>query len=248
MQYLERTLQVKAALLEQPDLLAEQRATFLAHLGLERERETIGRGNTRWVYDVGVCEISPGTKIHLVLKLMKDHSRMSFSSAAKRWSHNEWSEFGAFETYYDFIAGHIGTIAFKSRAGYEKYTTSSVLGKGLKSTFLLSEHWGGTRVQPGDMGAIPYFQMVVRFGKWFGVLTEGEPSLVEPLGTAEDWGTMDDDTVERGRIIDLGPVQAFLIDLDRGGSIFNRNARYPGNLGIRARGAKYFAPANRLDL
>lgn len=248
MQYLERTLQVKAALLEQPDLLEEQRATFSAHLGLGGERETIGRGNTRWVYNVGVCEIAPGVKVQLVLKLMKDPTRMSFSSAAKRWNHNEWSEFGAFETYYDFIAGHIDTLSFKSRTGYEKYITDSVLGKGLKPTFMLSESWGGTRVKPGDIGAIPYFQMAVRYGEWFGVLTEGEPPLVEPMGTAQDHGTLDDYTVERGRIIDLGPAQTLLIDIDRGGSVFSRRGRYPGNLGIRARGAKYFAKAHRLDI
>jgi hypothetical protein len=53
--------------------------------------------------------------------------------------------------------------------------------------------------------------------------------------------------IEPLRIIDIGPTQCLLIDIDRGGHI-RLNERYPNNLGVRLRGEKYFRSGNRLDI
>ncbi|OGG64535.1 hypothetical protein A3C94_02710 [Candidatus Kaiserbacteria bacterium RIFCSPHIGHO2_02_FULL_55_17] len=247
MQYLERTLQVKAALFGRSDLLEKIRAIFASHIAKDEAHEPIGRGNSRFAYEVAECEVAPGIKINLLLKLKKEPSRLKYSQAAKRSQFSDWSEFGAFEVYYDFIAGHIATISFRSKAGYERYRAVSAFGSRVKHTFSLAEDWGGTKVEQGDMGAIPYFQLVIRHRGWFGQLTEGEPPFIEPKYTAEDRGTMDDYTVEGGRIIDIGPTQCLLIDIDRGGHL-RFDERYPNNLGVRLRGEKYFHPQHRLDI
>ena len=63
MQYVERTLQVKSALLERPDLLEKIRAIFTSHIAIDGVRESIGEGDNRKVYVVGECEISLDTNI-----------------------------------------------------------------------------------------------------------------------------------------------------------------------------------------
>jgi hypothetical protein len=247
MQYLERTLQVRAALLGRPDLLEKIRAIFASHLAKDHVYEPIGRGNSRFAYEVGQCEVAPETKISLLLKLKKEEYLMKYSEAAKCSQFSDWSEFGAFEMYYDFIAGHISTISFRSKAGYERYRSTAVFGDLVSYTFSLAEEWGGTKVAQGDMGAIPYFQMVIRHRDLFGQLTEGEPPFIWPKYTAKDYNTMDQHTVEKGRIIDLDPSQCLLIDIDRGGSL-GLFERYPNNLGMRLRGEKYFRPQHRIDI
>jgi len=245
--YLERTLQVKAALLERPDLLEKMRSVFASHIAKDNKHEPIGRGKSRWAYEIGECEVSPGIKLSLILKLYKESNWLKYSRAAKRSQFSEWSEFGAFEMYYDFVAGHINTVSFKSKAGYVRYVTTSFIGKEVKSTFSFAENWGGTEVAQGDTGAIPYFQLAIRNQDWFGQLTEGEPPFIKPKYTAKDHGTMDDYTIKNGRIIDIDPKQCLLIDIDRGGSR-SINERYSNNLGLNLRGEKYFRPANRLDI
>lgn len=247
MQYLEKTLQVRTALLEQPHFLDEMRAIFASHLAEDDVYEPMVKGNDRWVYQVGECEIASGIAIHLLLKLEADLSFMKYSYAAERSQFSYWSEFGVFEMYYDFVAGHISTISFRSKAGYERYREASVPSMVVSQTFTLSESWGGTRVDQGDMGAIPYFQMAVRYGEWFGYLTEGNPPFIEPKNTASDFMTEDDYTVERGRIIDFDRSQSLLVHIDRGGYLGPRE-RYPNNLGVRLRGEKYFRPKHRLNL
>lgn len=246
MQYIERTLQVKAALLERFDLLEKIRGIFASHITKDETHEPIGEGNSRFAYEVGECEVAPGVNINLLLKLKKKLSLLKYSQAAKRSRFSDWCEFGAFEAYYDFIAGHIATISFRSKAGYKRYCSVSVFGSRVKHTFSLAEDWGGTKVAQDDMGAIPYFQLVIRHRGWFGQLTEGEPPFIEPKYTAEDYGTMDDHTVEGGRIIDIGP-RSLLIDIDRGVR-FSFDERYQNNLGVRLRGEKYFRPQYRLDI
>jgi len=246
-QYIERTLQVKAALLEQPHLLEEMRAIFASHITEDDVHEPIGKGNSRWAYEVGTCEVAPGIEINLLMKLKAGFWSMEYSEAAERSEFSEWSEFGAFEMYYDFIAGHISTVSFRSKVGYERYRANSVFGSRVDQTFSLSENWGGTQVAQGDMGAIPYFQMAVRHSSWFGYLTEGEPPLIEPKRTTRDYGTLDDYTVEGFRIIDLGRTQCLLINIDQGGHL-HYGERYPNNLGVRLRGEKYFRPKHRLEL
>ena len=247
MHYLERTLQVKTALLGRSDLLEKIRCIFASHLAKDNVHEPIGRGNSRFAYEVGECEVAPGIKINLLLKLKKEQSRMKYSKAAERSIFSDWSEFGAFEMYYDFVSGHLSTISFRSKAGYERYRAESVLGSRVNYTFSLADDWGGTKVAQGDMGAIPYFQLAIRNRGWFGQLTEGEPPFIKPKYTAKDYGTMDEYTVESGRIIDLGSTQCLLIEIDRGGHI-RFNERYPNNLGVRLRGEKYFRPEHRLDI
>lgn len=247
MQYLERTLQVKTALLGRSDLLEKIRSIFTSHLAKDGVHEPIGRGNSRFAYEVGECEVALGVKINLLLKLKKEQSRMKYSKAAERSKFSDLSEFGAFEMYYDFIARHLSAISFRSKAGYERYRAESVFGSRVNYTFSLADDWGGTKVAQGDMGAIPYFQLVVRHRDWFGQLTEGEPSFIEPKYTAKNYGTMDEYTVESGRIIDIGSTQCLLIDIDQGGNI-RFDERYPNNLGVRLRGVKYFHPEHRLDI
>jgi hypothetical protein len=247
MQYLERTLQVKTALLGRPDLLEKMRNIFASHLAKGHACEPIGIGNSRFAYEVDQCEVAPGVRVNLLLKLKKDKYQMKYSRAAERSWCNDWSEFGAFEMYYNFVAGHLLTVSFRSKAGYKRYRSTSAPGSRVEFTFSLADNWGGTRVAQGDMGAIPYFQLVLRHQGWFGQLTEGGPSFIKPKHTAECCGEIDSDTVENGRIIDLGPTQCLLIIIDQGGGI-NLNERYPSNLGVRLRGEKYFCPGNRLDI
>ena len=90
--------------------------------------------------------------------------------------------------------------------------------------------------------------MVVKHKRFFAILTEGEPPLIEPVGTANDRGTYDDYTVERGRIIDLGPTQCLLIHVDQGGVTVGFNERHPHFLGLMDRAAKYFKKENRLEV
>lgn len=247
MQYLERSLLVRAVILGRSDIIEKIRAIFASHIAKDGVHEPIGRGNSRFAYEVGECEVSPGVKIVLLLKLYKEEYRLKYSKSATRSLYCDWSEFGAFEMYYDFVAGHISTISFRSKAGYDRYRSGAVFGGRVKRSFTLAEDWGGTKVAQGDMGAIPYFQLAVRHRGWYGHLTEGEPPVIEPNFTAKDSGTLDDYTTEGGRIIDIGPTQCLLINIDRGGEI-KPNERYPNNLGVRLRGEKYFRPQNRLDV
>ncbi len=245
MQYLERTLQVRSALLGQADLLTNIRSIFTDHLVKGGVHQPVGTGTSRWAYNVGACEVAPGININLILKLKVDPVRMKYSQAARRSMFSDWSEFGAFEMYYDFVADHISTISFRTASGYRAIV--SEFDSAIKQSFALSDRWGGTQVDQGDLGAIPYFQIAVRYKQWYGHLTEGEPPFIQPLGTAKHWNSCDDSTVEKDRIIDLGPTQCRLIEIDRGGYM-SLTKRYPNNLGVRLRGGKYFQKKHRLDL
>ena len=247
MQYLERTLQVRTALFKEPHLLEKMRAIFASHIAQDHVHEPIGNGNSRSAYEVGSCEIVPGVKISLLLKLMKNELFLKFRHAAKRSKFSSLSEFGAFELYYDFVAGHVSTVSFRTKAGYDRYCEEAVFGRHPARTFSLDANWGGTMVARGDLGAVPYFNLAVRYQHNFGQLTEGLPPFIKPKRTATCRNTMDDYTVEYDRIIDIGPTQCFLIDIDQGGTS-RFDARYPGNLGVRRRGEKYFRPGNRLDI
>lgn len=247
MQYLERTLQVRAALHERPDLLDTIKNIFAIHVAKDEKCEPIGKGNSRWAYEVGPCEVAVGVTINLLLKLKTSSLRLKYSHSSKRSQFGDLAEFGAFEVYYDFVAGHIENISFRTQAGFKRYKAETILGRTVPFTFALCDRWGGTRVERGDLGALPYFQMAIRHKGLFGHLTEGEPPFIEPKYTAEDRGTMDDYTVESGRIIDIGGTQSLLIDADQGGHI-KHGERYPNNLGLWNRGAKYFSRDYRLDL
>jgi len=104
--------------------------------------------------------------------------------------------------------------------------------------------WDGTRVAVGDMGALPYFQMAVKWGKYFGWLTEGNPPIIAPKGTARHWGS-DENNIERGRIIDLSAHHSSLRGINRKRPLGKYHRDY---LGLIKRGKKYLLPENRLDL
>jgi hypothetical protein len=246
MLYADRTLQIKTALSTRPDLIETIHTIFEDHLNHRYTGKEVGNGSSRTAYEVGVCEIEDGKNIHLLLKL-NPVQYMKYSDAVRHWIGTELSKFGAFETYYDFAAGLITSLSFRSKRGWEECCER---GSHLfPQTFSLNDEWGGTRVGLGDLGAVPYFQIAVRYHrKWFGSLTEGLPPLIEPNGSATCRWARDENTVEDCRIIDLGRSHCTLIEIDRGGSLGSLTERYPGNLGIRARGQKYFSPQYRLDV
>ena len=249
MQYLERTIRVRAALLERPDLLDEIRAIFASHMAKDGVKEPVGRGNSRWAYEVGdLEEVAPNCTVKLLLKLSTSKSRnMEYADASRRSKYSNLAEFGAFEVYYDFVAGILPKVSFRSAKEYTRYLARKYT-RNFGESFALDEPWGGTRVGKHDYGALPYFQMAVRYKKLFGILTEGEPPLIEPVGTANDRGTFDDFTVERKRIIDLGVTQSTLIHIDQGGFMLGFGERHPHFLGLMNRAEKYFKKEARLDL
>ncbi|GEM_PF-3146020 len=228
---------------EQVCLLEMLRSIFDSHILRDRKHMPMGVGETRVVYEIGTCEIGLNMPINLLLKLNKDPDRMTYSEVATC----ECGEFGAFETYYNFVAGYISTISFLSMAKYKKYHATYGVRKKKPYTFSLADSWGGTQVTQGDIGALPYFQMVVKYKGLYGYLTEGLPPLIEPNHTAECYDTDDISTVSHGRIIDLSSNQCLLREIDKGGLI-NLARRHPNNLGVRTRGKKYFLARNRLDI
>ncbi|MDD5251092.1 MAG: hypothetical protein PHT12_00485 [Patescibacteria group bacterium] len=248
MQYLERTLQVRAALLGRPDLLERIRSVFASHVARDGQCQPIGRGGTRWAYEVGRCEVAPETEITVLLKLKKDEGQMGYEIAQRRSPCSDLGEFGAFDVYYDFVTGRLATVSFHTEAGYEQCSAKlSRFGDRVERSFSLADFWGGTHVERGDIGAIPYFQMVVRHRGMFGILTEGLPALVAPKGTASDFCTSDQHTVEDGRIIDLGSMQCLLVALDWGGTTY-AGAHYPGNFRLLRRAERFFRRKSRLNL
>ena len=235
MRYIDRTLQIQSALLERNDLLQKIYAIFDDCLRTENILEPLGKGTGRRVFPVGECKINKNQSVHMLLKVTNDPLHMTWANLLKNSSQEEC---GAFETYYDFTSGHIPIVSFVSKRQHEEYLMSS--GNLIKLSFSLSDDWGGTRVNVGDIGALPYFQLVVKYKTYFGLLTEGEPPLITPLATA----SCDEfeNSIENQRIIDLNRP-ALLVTIDRG-DVCNR----ANNLGLKTRGAKYFKSENRLNL
>ena len=244
MTYLERTLEVRSALLKRVDLLERIRAIFRSVSAKDGVVTPFASGSTNSVFEVGQCELRSGNNVVVILKLKNrflKHRRVllqsKFSFAV---------DLGAYETYYDFAAGYIDKVSFRSKAAHVQHVERRV-GSGLLPLhlcFSLDEHWGGTRLARGDIGALPYFQLVVRFKQFVGLLTEGLPPVVAPMLSVahED----DDSTSEEGRIIDLSHTQSLLIAGDVGET--GVLGRYHGNFGLRRRGEKYFRREHRLDL
>ena len=171
MQYIERTLQMKAALLEQPALIQVIKNIFDSRIDKTDGPQPFGQGNSRWAYEVGPCPLEDGRNVSTILKLYGgDRSyRMSYADASRSGEFGERSELGAFETYYDFVAGHLDKVRFRSQKGFERYKKGNWHNRAAKPEFTLSEVWGGTRVQVGDLGAVPYFQLVVRYRRMYGL-------------------------------------------------------------------------------
>ena len=249
MQYIERTLQMRAALMEQPELLGVIKTIFDARIDKSEDApRPFGCGNSWWAYEVGMCPIANGQSVSVILKIGSEKRRLTdYSEAVRRGQFSAWNEFGTFELFYDYVAGHIDKVSFRSRAGFERYKREFYWNRSPRFEFDLTERWGGTRVDVGDLGAMPYFQLAVRYRGKYGILTEGLPPLIEPEYTAraED---QDEYTVEDGRLIDLDRVNCHLPIMDLGGLHLKYGQRHPNLLGIYKRGEKYFTKESRLDL
>ena len=156
MQYIERTLQVRSALLRRADLLDEIRTIFASHMAEDGVKETTGRGNARWAYEVGDLEIAPNASVKLLLKLGTRRHRVGYADASKRSQFSNLTEFGALEVYYDFVAGISSQVSFRSPSAYKRYLNSGRYNsRFVAERFSLAEHWGGTEVGVGDYGALP---------------------------------------------------------------------------------------------
>ena len=211
------------------------RQTFVSHMSGDEQIEPMGKGNGRFAYSIGMLNIGDMRFVSLLLKLYKaDRKYKSLWEQATDPDSDfgEFCEYGAFETYFQFTNGEITQVEYVD---------------GSQEPFPLTHGWGGAYVEPGDLGALPYFQMAVKYGDLYGQLTEGLPPLIWPKGTAGDSGTGDDYVVERDRIIDLGRTQSQLMLRDRGGN-FSLNDEPPNLLGLNTKGKKYFEPEYRLDL
>lgn len=245
MLYIERTNRVRNVVLGRPDLCERIRRTFEAHFEDRGEVEWLGKGNSRMAYEVGQCELPEGM-LTLVLKLYKK-DRMIGEKYSEVCPRGQWiairEELGVFEVYYDFVSGRLDSLTFSSDENYAEYVAGLQEHPSLIAPKVidLTSRWNGTFVERGDLGAVPYFQMVVRFKDYFGWLTEGNPALIAPRFTAQ--AERDDYTVEGGRIIDLSPSQCLLSEINHG-----REFNVADDLGLTARGNKYFGRHNRLDL
>ncbi|HWQ60439.1 MAG TPA: hypothetical protein VN420_04855 [Candidatus Fimivivens sp.] len=224
------------------------RLIFESHVARDGAIDPIGTGDLRVAYAVGFCKSPEGGEISLILKLMRELNWISYSRASKESAIGDLSEFGAFEVYHDFVTGTLPQVEFRSREAYERYCAGrTILAGSAEFSFSLADDWGGLMVERDDIGAVPYFQLVVRYGDFYGCLTEGEPPLIRPKFTATDEGTYDQHSVENGRIVDLGIPHCLLIEMDRGGSIAV-GRKYEDNLGLLTRGKEYFLSENRIDI
>lgn len=250
MQYIERTLQVKDALLEQPHLLKIVRSIFDARIETNVQApRPFGKGNSRWAYEIGQCPVNDNQHVSIILKLCPgtDGHQRTFSEATRRGEFSEWNEFGVYELYYDHIVGHIEKVRFKSPSAFKQYKRGYPWNLSPVPEFSLADRWGGTSIEVGDLGAVPYFQLAVCYRGRYGILTEGLPTLIKPEYTAYA-DNLDDFTVEQGRIIDMGASNSHLHTMNQGGTTLDFGKRHPDLLGIYKRGEKYFTKVNRLDL
>ena len=264
MQYIERTRLVLEQVRQQPDLLKQIHHICDEHFHgdmqvLEDEGLVSGKGSTRLVYDVGTLQIPDTGTLNLLLKVGKEpRFNEEFAIAAGRHAFihknngtSQREQLGAFEVYYSFAAGFLAEISYKNKEAYAKFCKEAedqpYVRWAAKPLFRLDAHdWEGTRIDVGDVGAVPFFHMAVRYGKWFACLTEGLPALIEPRGTARSDDGVDEKTVEYSRIIDLGSDHSLLIRLN--GEYSLKTHTHGDFLGLIARGEKYFDPENCLEL
>lgn len=256
MQYLERTLQVRAALLEQPQTLKVIRSVF-ERVVTRKESATgsgywVGSGSSRDAFQVGVCIVDGVGEVSVLLKIFnqrhEDSGRTWESACGRpyaRLGQGVAEEYGAFEVYYDFVAGNIPHVSFSSKRKFNEFNTDMRNPQLRQQNMHISlNKWDGTRVDVGDFGALPYFQMAVKWGKYFGWLTEGTPPVIEPKWTAHHNGA-DENNIEQGRIIDLSAHHCTLREINRERPFGEDHRDY---LGLIKRGRKYLLQANRLDL
>lgn len=255
MQYLERTHQVRAVLLGQPRMLDIMRSIFERLMVHQESTEGsgywVGSGSSRDAFNIGKCDIDGLGQVSILLKIYNEshQSHRSWEGACglpyKRLGQGSAEEFGAFEAYYDFIAGHIKHLSFGSKRKLERFN-SELRRPNLRQreVKIPLDDWEGTSVAIGDLGAVPYFQMAIKSGEYFGWLTEGLPPIIEPKRTASH-GDADENTIEGGRIIDLSANHCMLREINRDRP-FGEDHR--DHLGLLKRGRKYLLRENRIDL
>ncbi len=224
MSYLDRALLVKEAVASDTSLLRKLSSIYASHYAGERYWWRAGGG--RAVYEVGSTNVAEGRIEQLLLKLARiGRAEEDYRLAASRRSLRKIArELGSFDAYYDLLSGTVDSLG-------TFYNESIGLGQ-------LS-----TTAELGDLGAIPYFHLVVVWNGRIGFLTEGTGGPIAPKGTARYTanGTiqLDYTTIVDGRIVDLEPCDTDI------GSI---NATIPECLRLAARGEPYFYPENRIDL
>jgi hypothetical protein len=226
MGYLERTLSAKQALLQSPQLLQKLKDLFVEH---EDRPIPLRAGNGRVVYAVGELQLPEGTITDLLLKLPKsgEPEEQCYRLDASDYSLKQlYQELAAFDTYFALVTG-------------EKTDLGQFHGEDVTLDNL------GTFIEPGDIGAIPHFHLVVTFGSRIGFLTESSSNLCPPRGTARYNGLAlgdrgDERSLYEGRIIDLEPIHTSICKIN--------NRRGQDLFGLTRQGALYFLPENRLDL
>ncbi len=257
MQYLDRTLLVKAAVIEQ-GLVAKIGEVFRMHFSGDTAGLVCkGSGGDRIVYSVGTCKV-PSGELNLLLKLHRrpDHD-FDYIAGLKKGNEgvvtSAREELGAFKAYYDFVAGLQESFGFesdKARAEFLEEAQARVTPPTYNKYFRVPtrfrldlREWEGTRVSFGDKGALPYANVVVKCDDMHGLLVEGTPPLILPWGAVIEEGS-DLGTAKDGRLVDLSEHQCLLVQLNGR----SKGGVHPDYLKLIADGAKFFLPENRIDL
>jgi hypothetical protein len=243
MNYLDRTEEVRHFLLGCTGELKRIRRLIGSHYGCQPKERMWATGSTRAVYDLGNHELPGKGKFKLLLKLGRfdegiwdeyfrwqriEEDETDPENSTNSYSALIYSELGSFDLYCDYLTGSLTHAEYRSE---DNELARDRNPYSIKETDRLY-------VEPGDLGAIPYFHMVVRADNWFGVLTEGNPCLISPNNRSHP--DLFDHTMSGGRIVDLFPSANYL------SKITNEEMR--DCFGIWARGKRYFEPRYRLEL
>lgn len=246
--YLDQCLRVRTAILQRPDLLKAFREVFEG----SSDACCVGRGKDRMVLDIGDCSLPTGENLVIYQELLTNRNdrRAELDYEPYFDDLRVKEELGAFSAYWDYLADIIKGPSFVSPERHQEYCDK----RGVRFPFSLDlsdSSWGGTFIEPGDFGAIPYFHLIVCFQGRFHWLVEGIPSFIQPFGTADERFS-DDKTVEKGRVVDLGFCQSMLVNIDSGAGQhgFPIGGLIEGGdlLGLRSLGKQFFLPENRIDL
>lgn len=243
--YIERTMMIRQVLLDSCTVVDRIGQLFDAHFAGEK-LTYLGKGLNRFAYQVGTVDF-PGGKLTIILKLPNEEKHRQegyyFDTARDPNEMNVFQsllyrEFGAFEWYFDFVCGKIETFEFRNEC-YPNYCQAMARFSRCPLPKTFSPISLDTHVEMGDLGAVPFFHLVVTRHGRCGILTEGLPPVIQQQGTATSrTGRLDRYTVENHRIIDLDHCKLLTLDIWAGRDC----------LGLAERGIKYFSPEQRLDL
>lgn len=206
-------------------------------------------GTTRSVYDLGKISLPGKGNLHLLLKVGTVNEESSWyryyhcpDTIESKFNNEKpapyWQmplyELGSMDIYFDYLTSDSRLLKFPSEKMLEIFCSRT----GFFGRELDIGVYNRLAVEPGDVGALPYFQLVVKTNSWYGVLTEGLPCLIKPLnlGHPSDF----DHTMSAGRVIDLFPNDNKFSEV---------TTEYQCDFfGLWERGKKYFLPENRIDL